>query len=112
MVHLHPAKQRVSKLIDALKKWFGAEAAPSEESPTPQGESGVPADYADPGTPNDFDEDTSYDRRDPELSSTNVFDSPDTHRVRILQSDKVRPANDDDNPGYDPYDTGRFDTKS
>lgn len=40
------------------------------------------------------------------------YDSPDTHRVRILRSDSARPANDDDNPGYDPYDTGRFDTNS
>jgi len=94
--------------MKVLKKWFGAENEPSEEKPS-GGEPAVTADYVEPGRPEDYDEDTSFNWR--AMESSSIFDSPDTHRVRILQSESVRPANDDDNPGYDPYDTGRFDTE-
>lgn len=87
-------KFRAGKVMKVLKKWFRAgDEAPAEAS-------GAPADHVD---------DTPVDRRVPELTSSSVFDSPDTHRVRILKSARLRPANDDDNPGYDPYDTGSFD---
>jgi hypothetical protein len=76
-----------------LKKWFRAEDELSVE----------------PQAPGDNDEDTSFNRHSLESTSSSIFDSPDTHRVRILKPERARPANDDDNPGYDPYDTGRFD---
>lgn len=90
--------------MKVLKKWFRA----ADEAPAPPDAGGVPADYADSAKPDDYDEDTSYNWRDLESTSSSIFDSPDTHRVRILKSERVRPANDDDNPGYDPYDTGSF----
>lgn len=95
-----------NKLMKVLKKWFRGEG----ESPdgTQHGPTGPAADYAKPDTPEDDAEDTSFNWRAMESTSSNVFDSPDTHRLRVLKSARVRPANDDDNPGYDPYDTGRF----
>lgn len=93
-------------MMRVLKKWF----RPKDEPPatSPGQETGASADYADPGRADAGSEDSSYDWRALDLSSSSVFDSPDTHRVRVLKSAPRRPANDDDNPGYDPYDTGRF----
>ena len=98
--------------MKVLKRWFGTDDDPSRKVQAPRDARDVPADYASSGKVEDYDEDTSFNWRALESTSSNIFDSPDTHRVRILQSESVRPANDDDNPGYDPYDTGRFDAKS
>jgi hypothetical protein len=94
-------------MMKLFKKWFRSE---NETSGTAPGrEPGGDSDYADPDPPaDDSAEDASYDSRSMDLSSSSIFDSPDTHRVRILKSAPRRPANDDNNPGYDPYDTGRF----
>lgn len=93
-------------MMRVLKKWFRPGDEPSATSPGR--ETGVAADYADPRRADDVSEDSSYNWRALDLSSSSIFDSPDTHRVRVLKSAPRRPANDDDNPGYDPYDTGRF----
>lgn len=85
-----------------LKKWFHT----GDEPPGADFETGPQAD-----DPQDASE-TTFDWRTLDSSSSGIFDSPDTHRVRILQSKPMRPANDDDNPGYDPYDTGSFDAGS
>lgn len=82
-----------------LKKWFRG----GEESPDAGVEAGSRA-HGPGDSP-----DTAFDWRTLDSSSSGIFDSPDTHRIRVLQSEPVRPANDDDNPGYDPYDTGSFD---
>lgn len=97
--------------MKTLKNWFRATDDSSGEPQTPTGASDVPADYADSGRPDDHDEDTSYNWQTLDASSSSIFDSPDTHRVRVLNAARVRPANDD-NPGYDPYDTGSFNAKS
>lgn len=93
-------------MMKALKRWLGSSDEPSGTAPGR--EPGAASDYADPEQPDARAEDTSHDPRALELSSSSVFDSPDTHRVRVLKSAPRRPANDDNNPGYDPYDTGSF----
>ncbi len=93
-------------MMRVLKKWFGAEDEPSRT--IPDRDPGAAPDYAVDGSAGDRGEDTPYNWRSLDLSSSSVFDSPDTHRVRVLKSAPRRPANDDDNPGYDPYDTGSF----
>lgn len=85
-----------------LKKWFHIGHEPSGADL----ETGPRADDS-PGSSG-----TAFDWRTLDSSSSGIFDSPDTHRIRILQTKPVRPANDDDNPGYDPYDTGSFDAGS
>lgn len=97
-----------NKLMKVLKKWFRGQA----ESPVPtqHGATGPAADYAKPETSEDDAQNASLNWRAMESTSSNVFDSPDTHRLRVLKSPRVRPANDDDNRGYDPYDTGSFKT--
>lgn len=97
-----------SKLMKVLKKWFRRDGeSPDRAQDNP---SGPAADYPGPDAPGDYAEDTSFSWQALDATSSSVFDSPDTHRVRILKSARAKPANDDDNPGYDPYDTGRFDT--
>lgn len=97
-------------MMKVFAKWFGPEKASSEETVSAGSVAGPAPDYAESPRAENYDEDTSFNWRALESSSSAVFDSPDTHRVRILQSAPERPANDDDNPGYDPYDTGRFDS--
>lgn len=96
-------------MMKTLKRWLGSGDEPSGTAPGR--EPGAAPDYAEPERPPEPAEDTSYDWRALDLSSSSVFDSPDTHRVRVLKSAPRRPANDDDNPGYDPYDTGSFSTE-
>lgn len=91
-----------------MTKWFRWNDGRSAEAEAPDTTTGAPTDYAGRETPDAYDEDTSFNWRDPDSSSSAIFDSPDTHRVRILNSRPARPANDDNNRGYDPYDTGRF----
>ena len=94
--------------MKAFKRWFGSGDESSEKTVSPGGGAGPAPDYADATRTEDYDEDTSFNWRALDSSSSAIFDTPDTHRVRILNPERNRPANDDDNPGYDPYDTGRF----
>lgn len=96
-------------MMKVLMRWFRVEDEPSGKA-SGRGP-GAASDYADPDQPADHAEDASHDWRALEMSSSSIFDSPDTHRIRVLKSAPRRPANDDDNPGYDPYDTGSFNAK-
>ena len=91
-----------------MKKWFRSNDGTSAEAEPSGTATGAPADYAGRETRDAYDQDTSFNWRELDSSSSAIFDSPDTHRVRILKSGPARPANDDNNRGYDPYDTGRF----
>ena len=94
-----PIATQAQELIKLLKKWFRTEGESSDAGIKTDSQAQSPADSPD----------TAFDWRTLDSSSSGIFDSPDTHRIRVLQSEPVRPANDDDNPGYDPYDTGSFD---
>ena len=87
-----------------LRKWFGespGDDGPAEHEETERFSVRAEALRKTPAS-DEYHDDTSFSWNATEPCSSSIFDTP-ARRIALVEE-----RQDDENPGYDPYDTGRF----